>query len=65
MCSSHDTTLQNALKVGRDLGAALPQEITIVAVEAHNVYDFSEQLSPEVAAAIPSAVHMVIDLLGG
>ena len=65
MGSSHDTTLQNALRVGRDLGAALPQEITIVAVEAHNVYDFSEQLSPEVAAAIPSAVHMVLDLLGG
>lgn len=65
MSSSHDTTLQNALQVGRDLGAKLPDEITIVAVEAQDVFDFSEQLSPEVAAAVPKAVQIVMDLLGG
>jgi hydrogenase maturation protease len=63
--SAHDTTLQNALKIGQDLGAQLPKEIMVVAVEAQNVYDFSEQLTPEVAAAIPNAVQMIIDLLGG
>ena len=65
MGSSHDTTLQNALQVGRDLGAQLPDEITIVAVEAQEVFDFSEQLSPEIAAAVPKAVQTVINLLGG
>jgi hydrogenase maturation protease len=63
--SAHDTTLQNALRIGQDLGAQLPKEIVVVAVEAQKVYDFSEQLSPEVAAAIPNAVQMIIDLLGG
>jgi hydrogenase maturation protease len=63
--SAHDTTLQNALKIGQDLGVQLPREITVVAVEAQNVYDFSEQLTPQVAAAIPNAVQMIIDLLGG
>jgi hydrogenase maturation protease len=63
--SAHDTTLQNALKIGQELGAQLPKEITVVAVEAQNVYDFSEHLTPTVAAAVPHAVQAIIDLLGG
>jgi hydrogenase maturation protease len=63
--SAHDTTLQNALKVGQELGAQLPSDITVVAVEAQDVFDFSEQLTPAVAAAVPSAVQAVINLLGG
>ena len=65
MCSAHDTTLQNALKVGQELGAQLPKEITILAVEAQDVFDFSEQLTPKVAAAVPTAGQAIIDLLGG
>lgn len=61
--SAHDTTLHNALQVGRTYGAHLPEEITIVAVEARQVYDFSEELSPPVAAVIPQAVETVIQLL--
>jgi hydrogenase maturation protease len=63
--SAHDTTLQNALKFGMELGAQLPKEITVVAVEAQDVYDFSEQLTPAVAAAVPTAVQTIINLLGG
>lgn len=63
--SAHDTSLQNAIKVGMKLGAKLPEEITIIAVEAQEVFDFSEQLTPAVAAAVPTAVQKVIDLLGG
>jgi hydrogenase maturation protease len=65
MCSAHDTTLQNALKIGQDLGAQLPSDISIVAVEARDVFDFSEQLSPEVESAVPEAVLAVKKLLGG
>jgi hydrogenase maturation protease len=65
MCSAHDTTLQNALKIGQDLGAQLPSDISIVAVEAREVFDFSEQLSPEVESAVPEAVLAVKKLLGG
>jgi hydrogenase maturation protease len=61
--AAHDTSLQTALNVGRSMGAALPDQIMIVGVEAEMVYDFTEELSPEVEAAIPKAVEIVIDLL--
>jgi hydrogenase maturation protease len=63
--SAHDTTLQNALEIGRELGAQLPKEITVLAVEAQDVYDFSEQLTPAVAAAVPIAIQAIINILGG
>ena len=63
LSSAHDTTIQNALQVGRSMGAYLPQEITIVAIEAVNVYEFSEELSPPVAAAVDIAVQKVLELL--
>ena len=59
----HDTSLQTALKMGRTMGAKLPDEVQIVAVEAERVYDFSEELTPQVAAAIPEATQAVVDLL--
>jgi hydrogenase maturation protease len=61
--SAHDTTLQNAIEVGRSMGAKLPQEIMVVAVEAQFIYDFSEQLSPPVAASLPKATQKVMELL--
>ena len=63
LSSAHDTTLQTALKVGRSMGAALPERITVVAIEANSVYDFSEELTPPLAAAVPRAVQQVIQLL--
>lgn len=63
--SAHDTSLRNALNLGRSMDIDLPkdEDIIIVAIEAENVYDFSEELSPQVAAAIPAAVNLVIDLI--
>lgn len=63
LCSAHDTTLQNALEVGRKLGAQLPGQIIVVGIETNQVYDFSEELSPPVAASIPAAVQLVLDLV--
>jgi hydrogenase maturation protease len=62
--SAHDTTLQNALAVGNAMGADLPDEVIVVAVEAENVYDFGEELSPAVSAAVPQAAQAVLELLG-
>lgn len=59
----HDTSLQTALSLGRQMGADLPLDIEVVAVETERVYDFSEELTPAVAAAIPKAVTAVLDLL--
>ena len=63
LSSAHDTSLQNALRMGRDLGIQLPDEITVVAIESQKVYEFSEDLSPAVSAAIPDAVRIIKVLL--
>lgn len=61
--SVHDTSLQNALKLGRTMGANLPDDVIVVGIATSHVYDFSEELSPLVAEAIPQAMKIVIDLL--
>jgi hydrogenase maturation protease len=61
--STHDTSLQNALKLGKAMGASLPREVTVVGIVTQRVYDFSEELSPPILSAIPKATKVVIDLL--
>ena len=61
----HDTSLHNALNVGRSMDIPLPrdEDVLIVAIEAENVFDFSETLSPPVEAAVPQAVEAVLQLI--
>jgi hydrogenase maturation protease len=59
----HDVSLITALQMGRSLGAVLPDRIDVVAIESPYVYDFTEELTPPVAAAVPHAVELVMDLL--
>jgi hydrogenase maturation protease len=61
--SIHDTSLQTALKVGREMGARLPGRVMVIGIAARQVYDFSEELSPEIAAAVPDAVQSILDLI--
>jgi len=61
--SAHDTSLQTALAAGQAMGAHLPGEVIVVGIEAEKIYDFSEELSPEVEAAVPRAVDEVLLLL--
>ena len=61
--SAHDTTLMTALKTAQAMGLSVPTSVDVVAIEAKNVYDFSEYLSPAVAKAVPLAVQAVINLL--
>jgi hydrogenase maturation protease len=63
--SAHDTSLHNALNVGRNMHIDLPEDanVFIIAIEAERVYDFSEELSPQVARAVPLAVKAALDLL--
>ncbi len=61
--SPHDTSLQNAIRAGKLLGADLPEVIRIVAIEANRVYEFSEQLSPQIEQAIPIACQAVWDYI--
>jgi hydrogenase maturation protease len=61
--AAHDVSLMTAIQIGRSLGAALPERIDVVAIESPYVYDFSEELTPPVAAAVPQAAEIVMDLL--
>ena len=63
--STHDTSLRNALNVGRSMHITCRkiENVIIVAIEAENVYDFSQELSPAVAEAVPQAVKIVLGLL--
>lgn len=61
--SAHESNLQTALQVGLALGAHLPAQVTVIAVETPHVYDFSAELSPAAAAAVPAAVEAALQIL--
>jgi hydrogenase maturation protease len=63
IASTHETNLQTALRLGRSLGAALPDRVTVIAIESPHVYEFSEELSSIVAASIPQAIDQVLQQL--
>jgi len=62
---SHDCALSEALHIGRTLGMPLPvdADITMVAVAARDVTTFSEDLTPEVEAAVQRACTVVRSIL--
>ena len=61
--SAHDTSLQEALRVGRVSGFSLPGSIMIVTVEALSLFEFSEELTPPVESAVSRAVQSVFNQL--
>jgi hydrogenase maturation protease len=63
--SAHDVNLPTALELGRRSELKLPQnqDILLVAVEAKDVINFSEQCTPAVAAAVPRVVQTVLQAL--
>jgi hydrogenase maturation protease len=62
--SAHDVSLQTALDLGRIMGAPLPEDVMVVAVEIDPVFEFYDGLSLEVADAVPVATETVLNLLG-
>ncbi|MDO8568906.1 MAG: hydrogenase maturation protease [Dehalococcoidales bacterium] len=58
--SPHDVNFATALELGKQLGLPLPRQIIIFGIEAENVTTFSEECTPEVVAAIPRCVDMVV-----
>jgi Ni,Fe-hydrogenase maturation factor len=53
------------LELGKLLNLAMPQEISIFAVEAKDTTSFSEKCTPEIEQTIPRAVEMVLAELSG
>lgn len=64
--SAHDADLPTALRLGRSLGASLPDDerIQIVGIGAHDILTFGETPSSPVMAAVPQAAAVVLKLLG-
>lgn len=59
----HDASFKAALELGRRLGAKLPEEIVIYAIEAENLWEFGEWLTPAVQASVlPVAQAVYHDL---
>ncbi len=65
LSSPHQINLATALELGKMLDLAIPQEITIFAVEAKDITTFNEKCTPEVEKAIPKVVRMVLEDLVG
>jgi len=61
--SPHQINLATALELGKMLNLAMPQKITIFAIEAKDVTSFGEKCTPEVEKAIPEVFKMVLQEL--
>lgn len=61
--SPHYVSVPQTLAIGKKLGLRVPEEIKIIAVEAKNMYNLGEGLSPEMTEALPSIVQEVRNAL--
>ncbi|MBN2502734.1 MAG: hydrogenase maturation protease [Anaerolineales bacterium] len=61
--SVHDTSLMTALEMGRMMDVYIPEDVHVIGIEAHRVYDFAEELTPDVASAVNEAVDKVCALI--
>ena len=61
--SVHDTSLQDAINLALKIGVQMPKRLIVVGIETDTINNFSEELTPNVALAIPGAVEIVMDLL--
>jgi len=62
--SAHDTSLKSALELLRLQGGKVPEDVVVIAVEVVNLFEFGEELTPPVAAAVPAAIAAVLAELG-
>ncbi|MBZ5587119.1 MAG: hydrogenase maturation protease [Acidobacteriia bacterium] len=60
---SHQCDLLTALALGRALGFSLPEEVSLLVAEVSDLQTIREELSPEVAAAVPRARALVAEWL--
>jgi hydrogenase maturation protease len=63
LASTHDADLPTALEAGRALGMKLPEEITVFGIEAAEVENFGEELTPEVERGMEKAVEQIVRIL--
>lgn len=60
LTTSHQASLPTVLTLGKNLGMRFPNQIEVVAVEAHDLFTIGAPLSPAVAAAVPKVVRFAL-----
>ncbi len=62
--TAHEINIFTAIEIGRRIyPERMPSQILLVAIEVTDVSTISEEMTPEVRAAIPSVVTKVVDLV--
>ncbi|MBI4865241.1 MAG: hydrogenase maturation protease [Candidatus Riflebacteria bacterium] len=61
----HATGLPEVLALGSALGSKMPGEVRVLAVEAQEIYEIKEGLTPALAAAAPLAVDRAWEIVQG
>jgi hydrogenase maturation protease len=61
--TGHEADLPTTLALGRKLSKYMPADVIVLAVEAGDLNGFSEDLTPEVGAAIPEVLARVMELV--
>ena len=63
--SPHDVNFFTAIEMGKSYyGDRMPKEYIIYAIQADNILDFSEEMTPAVAAAVPGIVETIVKDMG-
>ena len=65
LVGSHDISLSQAFQLAEHLGISMPGEVIIFGVEAAEVYEFSEELTPPLARVVEPLARQIYDLLTG
>lgn len=60
LASVHGVDFFTALETGRKLGMKVPDDIRIYAIEVHDPFTFSEEMTPQVAEAVPGIVREIM-----
>ncbi|MFQ6037552.1 MAG: hydrogenase maturation protease [Candidatus Aminicenantales bacterium] len=61
--SPHYVSVPQTIEIGKNIGLKVPNRITIIAVEAKNMYRLGEGLTPEMKKAIPEIIQTLKKLL--
>lgn len=61
--TQHNIGILEALRCGRQLDMSMPQEVVFIAVEAEDVCNFGEGLTPAVEKVVPDVVSAVMSEL--
>jgi hydrogenase maturation protease len=65
LVGSHDISLSQAFQLAERFGIPMPGEVIILGIEAGEVHEFSEELTPPVARVVDPLARQIHSLLSG